>query len=140
MATTRSSSRSRACSCPWPDVDAHHPGGAALQQAIGEAAGRLAHVEAQLAGGVDTARRQSAFELEPAARHVARFRRVEQLELGRFGHVVLVLDDVAPRVARARITPAQAAGNEPHGLRTRCGKAALHQQLIGAHALAVAAQ
>ncbi|MCY1368402.1 hypothetical protein D9M69_553800 [compost metagenome] len=119
---------------PVADVDAHHLGGAVLQQAVGEATGRLADVQAELAGRVHAAGLQRAFELEAAARHVARLGGVGELELGRLGHFVLVLGDVAPRVARARVTPAHAAGDEPHSLRTRRGQAALHQQLIGAHA------
>jgi hypothetical protein len=38
---------------PVADIDTHHLRGTALQQAIGEAAGRLAHVEAQLAGDIE---------------------------------------------------------------------------------------
>ncbi|MNW01260.1 hypothetical protein D3C71_1968740 [compost metagenome] len=105
-----------------------------LQQAVGEATGRLADVQAELAGRVHAAGLQRAFELEAAARHVACLGGIGELELGRLGHFVLVLDDIAPRVARARVTPTHAAGDEPDSLRTRGGHAALYQQLIGAHA------
>jgi hypothetical protein len=76
------------------DVDAHHLRGAVLQQAVGEAAGGLAHVEAQLAGDVEPGdETQRAFQLEPAARHVAGLGGIGQLELGRSGSSSLVLDD-----------------------------------------------
>ena len=54
------------------DVERDHPGGAALQQAVGEAAGRGADVEAVEPGDVDAERVERVVELEPAARDEAR--------------------------------------------------------------------
>ena len=54
------------------DVEGDHPLGAALQQAVGEAARRGADVEAGAALDVDLERVERVLELEPAARDVAR--------------------------------------------------------------------
>ena len=53
------------------DVDRVHARGAALQQAVGEAAGRRADVEADAARGIEPERVERARELLAAARHVA---------------------------------------------------------------------
>ena len=105
---------------------------AVLQEAVGEAAGGLAQVQADQPGRVDAAGLQRAFELEPAARDVARFGRVRQLQLGRFRQLVAVLGHRLPgAIADA---PRQARGNQPLGLRAGCGQATVHQQLVSAHA------
>jgi hypothetical protein len=49
------------------DLDADHLRRAGLQQAVGEAAGGLADVEADRAAHVQPAAREGAFELERAA-------------------------------------------------------------------------
>ena len=53
------------------DIDADHLRGTGLQQAVGEAAGGLADVEADPAGDSQTGVRQGAGQLEAAARNVA---------------------------------------------------------------------
>ena len=64
------------------DVDRGHPSGAALQQAVGEAAGRGADVEAVAAGDVDPERLERVLQLDAAARDVARPRVDEQRRFG----------------------------------------------------------
>ena len=55
------------------DVDGHDLGGTRLQQAVGEAPGRRADVEAAPAGDFDLVElAQRPLELQPPARHVAR--------------------------------------------------------------------
>ena len=54
------------------DIDPDDMAGAVLQQAVGEAAGRLADIETDLADRVDAGRRQRTGELVAAARHVMR--------------------------------------------------------------------
>jgi len=98
------------------DVDAHHLRRAMLQQAVGEAAGRLAHVEAVLARRVDAGGAQGAFQLEPAARDIARLRGIGELELGRGRDLVAVLAHAAPFGAAAGIAPAQSARDQADGL------------------------
>ena len=57
---------------PVPDIDADDVAGASLQQAVGEAAGRLPDVEAQLAADAEAGLRQRPGKLEAAARDVMR--------------------------------------------------------------------
>ena len=57
------------------DVERDHARGAALQQDVGEAAGRGAEVEAVEPGGVDAEAVERVGELEPGARDVRRRRR-----------------------------------------------------------------
>ena len=97
-------------------VDADDVRRTVLQQAIGEAAGRLAHVEAVLARRVDAGGTQRAFQLEPAARDIARLRGIGELELGRGGDLVAVLAHAAPFGAAAGIAPAQSARDQADGL------------------------
>ncbi len=54
------------------DVDGRDAGGAALEQAVGEAAGRGADVEAVAARDLDRERLERVLELDPAARDEAR--------------------------------------------------------------------
>ncbi|MNV76900.1 hypothetical protein D3C71_1702840 [compost metagenome] len=98
------------------DIDADHALGALLQQAVGEAARGLAHVEAPLALRRHLERRQRAFELEPAARHIARRGLVQQLQLGIAGEVFAVLLDGLPH-ARGRGAPLDARSNQALRLR-----------------------
>ena len=65
-----------------PHVHTHHPRCTVLQQAVGEAAGGLAHVQAARAGHVKPRGGQRTLQLETAARDVARLGRVQQLDLG----------------------------------------------------------
>ena len=51
--TTRGSVRSFQSSWPAPHIDGMHARGAGLQQAVGEAAGGRADIEADFAGDVD---------------------------------------------------------------------------------------
>ena len=57
---------------PVADVDRDHPRSAALQQAVGEAAGRGADVEAVAPGDVEPERVERVLELDPAAGDEAR--------------------------------------------------------------------
>ena len=62
----------RGCSWPWPTSRATTRGRAALQQAVGEAAGRRADVERPAAGDVDRERVEGGVELLAAASDEAR--------------------------------------------------------------------
>ena len=65
------------------DIDRHHPGRAVLKQAIGEAAGRSAEIQAGTPANVDGKRIERALELQPAARDVSLwFRHLERGVLG----------------------------------------------------------
>ena len=64
---------------PVGDVEGDHVRRAALQQAVGEAAGRGADVEAVAAGDVDPERVERVGELDPAARDEARARVDDEL-------------------------------------------------------------
>ncbi|GAO20558.1 hypothetical protein ALISP_0378 [Alicycliphilus sp. B1] len=103
-----------------------------LQQAVGEAARALAHVQAAQARDLDARGGQRAFELEPAAREVLGLRRVEQLQLGARGDVVAVLGDPVPGQAAGQ-APLHASGDQALGLRAGGGVAAFHQEYVGAH-------
>ena len=82
MHSTRGSARRLGCNWPWPTSTPTTCAAPVLQQAVGETAGGLADVQAAQAGHRQAGGLQRAFELEPAARHVARFGGVEQLDLG----------------------------------------------------------
>ena len=102
------------------DVDGGHPRGAALQQAVGEAAGRGADVEAVAPFDVDAERVERVFELDAAARDEARPRVDDQRRLG--------LDQLArPQRDRAVLADPNLAG--PH--RARRGRARGEQAPLG---------
>ena len=69
---TRGSARSRGWSCPWPTSSAITRARAALEEHVGEAAGRGAEVEAVEPGRVDAERVERVRELLPGARDVRR--------------------------------------------------------------------
>ena len=81
ITVTRGSSRRRSVDLAVGDVDRGDPGGAALQQAVGEAAGGGADVEAVAPGGVDPERLERVLQLDPAAGDVARPRVDDQRRL-----------------------------------------------------------
>ncbi len=64
-----------------PHVDADHPHGAPLQEHVGEAPGALANVQAGRALHGNAGVVQRSFELQPAARRVAKLGIVRNLEL-----------------------------------------------------------
>ena len=88
------------------DVDRRDPGGAALQHAVAEAAGRGADVEAVAAGEVDRQRLERVLELDPAPRDEARAGVDEQVGLG--------LDQLA-RPQRERAVASDPDLARPHG-------------------------
>ena len=104
------------------DVERDHPCGAALEQAVGEAAGRGADVEAVEAGDVDPERLERVLELDPAARD----------EPGRLGHQQLgVLGDELARLQRQRPVVADPHPPGAHrlgGAGPRGGEPALGEQ------------
>ena len=113
------------------DIDADHARRAALQQHVGEPAGALADVEAGQALDSQARSRQRTLELEPAARYEAQLGVVGHLELAGIGQVLAGLARHGPRAAR---TPAhRAAFDQALGGRACRRKAALHEELIGAH-------
>ncbi len=71
-------------------------GGTVLQQAVGEAAGALPHIEAAQAFDHQPRRLEGAFELEPATRDVFRLGIVEQAHLCHGWNVIAVLDHLVP--------------------------------------------
>ena len=92
------------------DVDRGDPRGAALQQAVGEAAGRGADVEAVAPGDVDAERLEGVLELDAAARDEARALVDDQRRLG--------LDQLA-RPQRHRPVLADPHLSRPHRARRR---------------------
>ncbi len=101
-----------------PDVESDHPGGAVLEQAVGEPAGRRADVEAVLARRVESEQLEGMRELLTAARDEPR--RPFDLQDDR-------LVELRPRLV--------VAGHEPgdhEGLRLAAGlrKATLHEEDI----------
>ena len=124
--TTRGSSRIFDVQLPVADVERDHARRAALQEHVGEPAGRRADVEAVEAGDVDPERVERVRELVPGARDVRR--RCVDLEL----------DRLVDLLARLRV-PGHAPGHhERLRLRARLGEPALDEQdvkpLLGAHA------
>ena len=109
------------------DIDAHDLQSALLQQAVGEAAGGLADVEAAQAAHVQTGALECAFELEAAARDVFRLGGVEQLQFGSGGNLVAVLGDFFPR-HRLVNPPVDTRGNQALGLGTGGGMAVFDQK------------
>ena len=105
------------------------------QKVVSKAEGRtrrLADIQATFALGVHAAGEQSAFQLEAAARDVARLGRVDQFELRHCRQVLAVLGHLAPR-GIARQAPTQPARNQARGLGAGCGQAAFDEQLVCAH-------
>src|SRR6185369_7668231 len=110
------------------DVHSGHPCSAVLEQAVGEPTGGLPDVQADLAGHVDSAGRQRAFELQATARNVTRFGAVQQLHLRLWRQLLAILDDALPRTA---VEPAHARGDQALGLRARGRKATFDEKLVG---------
>ena len=98
-------------------------GHAGLQQAVGETAGGLAHVQHIQVRHVQADMLQCSLQLEPAARNIARLGIVEQLQRRILGDIVFVLGHIAPFDA---VKPAHPPGNEAHGLGAGCGHAAFY--------------
>jgi hypothetical protein len=73
---------------------------------------------------------QGRFELEAAARHIARFGQILQLQLSFGRNLVTILGDGLPDIADA---PAQTPLNQALGLRAAAGERTRHQQLVSAH-------
>ena len=96
-----------------PHIHADHRLGTCLQQAIGKPTGRLTDIQAGKAFHGQTNVFESGFQLEPAARHIARLGVIEQPQLGRFRHVIAILDDAFPGLA---LRPFDAIGNQPLSL------------------------
>ena len=94
------------------DVERDDVRGAALQQAVGEAAGRGADVQAAAPGGVDARRVERVGELDPAARDEARAL-VD-------GHLDVLGDDLA-RLGRALAAAAAQAHLAGHDRRRGAG-------------------
>ena len=111
-------------------IHAHHRPGSGLQQAIGKASGRLTHIQTGKTFHGQTHLLERGFQLEPAARHIARLGVIEQPHLGRFRHLVAILGNAPPGLA---LRPFDAIGNEPLRLGTGVGKPPLNQQLIYSH-------
>ena len=88
---------------PVGDVERDHPVGAALQQAVGEPAGRGADVEAGAPGDVDPKRVEGVLELDPAARDVAL--RLGQRQLGVLGDELARLRSRTARPVRSARGP-----------------------------------
>ncbi len=100
------------------DVERDHLGGAALEEDVGEAAGRGADVEAAPAGGIDAEGLERVVELLAAPRDEPR--RLGELE--RCGFV-----DLLPRL----VEPGHPPGHDERlRLGARLGKAALDEQHV----------
>ena len=109
---------------PMGDVEGDHARRAALQQAVGEAAGRGADVEAVEAGDVDSQRLERVRELDAAAGDERR--RLDHEQLG-------VVGDQLARLARERAVAAEPYPAGAHRLgraRTRAGEPALGEQRV----------
>ena len=110
------------------DVDRGDPGGAALEQAVGEAAGRGADVEAVEAADVDPEGVEGGVELEPAAGDES----AALLDLD-----PLVGGDQLPRLRRplaAAADPDEAGADRARRRGAGRGEAALGQQRVEADA------
>ena len=115
-------------------VHADHLGRAALQQAVGEAAGALAHVQAAQAVDLQAGGLERAFELQAAARDVLGLGVVEQLQLDARGNVVTILGNLLPRGQR-RQAPFHARSDQALRLGAGGGIAVVHQKYICAHSV-----
>jgi len=103
-----------------PHVERDHPPRAALEEAVGEPAGRGAEVEAVEAGGIDAERVEGVGELLAAARDEPG--RALDLDHG-------VLRHLLPRL----LVPGDEPGEDERlRLRTALGEAALHEQDVQA--------
>ena len=110
------------------DVERDHVLGAALEQAVREAAGRGADVERAAAGDVEAERVERVGELDAAARDVGRRAVDLELDLG---------VDHLPRLLRAAAAGAEVDLARDHGrggARSRFEEPALRQQGVQAHA------
>jgi hypothetical protein len=115
------------------DINADHLRSALLQQAIGETACTLAHIQTPQTFNLSARDLQSPFELETTARHVARFGVIKQLQGSAFRHLIAVFHNGAPRPVG--LLPLDAPGDQSLCLRTRSGQAALDEKLINAHSV-----
>ena len=106
------------------DVNPHHHARAVLQQAVGKAAGALAHVQAGQAVHGQPHPLERGFELEAATGHVAGLGVIQQPHLGRIGNLVTIFGDALPHLA---LQPFHAAGNQALGLRPGGGQATLNE-------------
>lgn len=114
-------------------IHADHLRRAVLQQAVGEPARALPHVEAAQPRHRQAGGPQRPFELEPPARDVFGPGIVEQPHLGHGRYVVTILGNLLPRGQR-RQAPLHARGNQPLRLRARGRMAKIHQKYICTHA------
>ncbi len=111
---------------PAADVDGDNGGGAALQEAVGEAAGGGANVEAAQAVRFDAEGVESGFELTPAAADVG-------LKLGEVERRPFV--EHGGGFHEGERSAAGAPGHdEPPGGLARLGEAPVDEQLVGANA------
>ena len=129
ITVTRGSSRRPQIDLPVGDIEGDHPRRAALQQAIGEAAGRGADVEAVTAVDVDPERAQRVVELDPAAGDESRARIDHELGVG--------LDQLA-RAQRDRAVAADTHGagaNGAGGRRARRKQAPISEHSVDSRLL-----
>ena len=115
------------------DVDRGDALGAALQQAVGEAAGRGADVEAVAPGDVDAERLERVLELDAAARDVARAlvddqRRVAARPAGSAAAPPARPRRPAPRPPAPRPAAAERDGNSPCSRQNRVYPGLLHRR------------
>ena len=114
-------------------IHADHLRRAVLQQAVGEPARALPHVEAAQPRHRQAGGPQRPFELEPPARDVFGLGIVEQPHLGHGRNIVTILGNLLPRGQR-RQAPLHARSNQPLRLRARGRMAKIHQKNICTHA------
>ena len=118
-----------------PHIHANDLGRILLQQAVGKTARALTHIQTAQARDFEAGGRQSAFQLEPAARDVFGLCRIQQQKLCTCGNIVAILGNLLPGRQR-RETPLHARSNQALRLRTRGSMTRFNQKHICAHSVA----
>jgi hypothetical protein len=108
------------------DIDANHPRRAVLQQAVGEATGRLTQVQTKQPGDLQASLRQGPLELETTTRYVLGLSRVGELQVRAHGQFVAIFGDLLP--GRIALAPKHAGGDQALGLGARGGEASVNEQ------------
>ena len=111
-------------------VHTHHRCRTVLEQAVGETAGRLAHIQAGQARHGQANLFQSGLQLQAATGHIARLGIVQQLQRCVFGNLVTIFGNGFPFVT---LSPLHTVCNQTLRLGSGAGQTTGHQELIDTH-------
>ena len=113
-------------------VNPHNLRSTALQQAIGKAAGGLAHIQAAQSRHIQTCVAKRTIEFQAATGDVFGLRVVEHFKLGAVRHVITVFGNPLPRGVGIH-SPPHPRRYQPLGLGAGGGKAMFNKKQVSTH-------